>query len=252
MDRKITRAHLIAGGQYHDIDFARLSLLALLSEHDDIRTTVAQDYASLAHLSVADFLVTYMCNVTPAAGDVATLKSFLARGGRWLALHGTNSILAQNEAGRWFAPEDETGFMALLGSQFAAHPPIAPYNVNVQAPQSPILKGIGDFTVEGGDELYYMRVFGEIDVLMDAGAQGPAKGFVEREWDKGERHPVLYRKHVGDGEILYFTLGHRRGHYDMAPLMEYYPSVEKGAWEIAPYMEILRRGILWAKGELSV
>lgn len=252
MGKKAVKAHLIAGGQYHDIDYARLSLLGLLAEHDDIRTSVAQDYSSLDDLSAADFLVTYTCNVPPKAGEVAALKAFLERGGRWLALHGTNSILAQNETGRWYAPEDDTGFMELLGSQFAAHPPIAPYDVNIVASQSPLLKGLDDFTVEGGDELYYMRVFGEIDILMDAGAQGPAKGFVERDWAADGRHPVLYRKHIGAGEILYFTLGHRRGHYDMAPLMDHYPAVEKGAWEIGPYMEILRRGLCWARGDLSV
>lgn len=252
MTKTAIKAHLIAGGQYHDIDHARLVLLQLLSMHENVRTTLAKNYSDLDALSEADFLVTYTCNVAPDAGEVAGLRAFLERGGRWLALHGTNSILAQNEKGRWYAPDDDTGFMELLGSQFAAHPPIAPYEVQIQSTQCPLTKGIDDFVVEGGDELYYMRLFGEIDVLMDAKAQGPAKGFVEREWDEGARHPVLYKKRVGEGEILYFTLGHRRGHYDMAPLMDYYPNVEKGAWEIEPYMEVLRRGLLWAKGELSV
>jgi type 1 glutamine amidotransferase len=92
-----------------------------------------------------------------------------------------------------------------------------------------------------------MRLYGDIDVLMDAAEQGPAKGFVEREWPSNERHPVLYRKKVGAGEIVYFTLGHRRGHYDMAPLMAFYPDIEKGAWEIAPYVKILERCLSWAK-----
>ena len=246
--KNIIRAHLIAGGQYHDIDYARRTLLDMLSKHPEVRTTAAFDYSALEVLDASDFLVTYTCNVLPSAGAVASLRSFLENGGRWLALHGTNSILAQNEQGRWYAPEDKTGFVELLGSQFAAHPPIAPYRVEVQKPDDPLVSGLSDFEVEGGDELYYMRLFGEIDVIMDAASQGPAKGFVEREWPEGERHPVLYRKRVGEGEIVYFTLGHRRGHYDMAPLVNYYPTVEKGAWEIAPYMEILRRGIEWAKG----
>ncbi len=248
--KQAIRAHLISGGQYHDIDYARASLLTLLAEHPEVRATTASDYAALDDLARAQFLVTYTCNVTPAPGEVAALRAFLERGGRWLALHGTNSILAQNEKGRWYAPRDDTGFMALLGSQFAAHPPIAPYTVSVVKPDDPLTEGVGDFVVEGGDELYYMRLFGEVDVLMDAPAQGAARGFVERDWPEGERHPVLYRKKVGAGEIVYFTLGHRRGHYDMEPLIDYYPEVEKGAWEIAPYMEILRRGLRWAKGEL--
>lgn len=243
------RGHLIVGGEYHDIDHARLALLALLAEHQEIRTSVAPDYGSLDRLDGADFLMTYTCNVAPGAGEVETLRAFLERGGRWLALHGTNSILAQNEKGRWYAPEDETGFMALLGSQFAAHPPIAAYEVRAKKPDDPLVAGIGDFTVEGGDELYYMRLFGALDVILEAEGQGAARGFVEREWPEG-RHPVLYRRKVGAGEIVYFTLGHRRGHYDMAPLIDYYPEIEKGAWEIAPFTEILRRGVRWAKGAL--
>ncbi|MEO1240318.1 MAG: ThuA domain-containing protein [Pseudomonadota bacterium] len=250
MTQTAIKAHLIAGGQYHDIDHARLVLLQLLSTHENVRTTLGQDYSDPGALSEADFLVTYTCNVAPDVRQVATLRSFLERGGRWLALHGTNSILAQNEKGRWYAPDDDTGFMDLLGSQFAAHPPIVPYEVQIKSATSPLTEGIENFVVEGGDELYYMRLFGDIDVLMDAKAQGPAKGFVEREWDEDARHPVLYKKRVGKGEILYFTLGHRRGHYDMAPLMDYYPNVEKGAWEIEPYMEVLRRSLRWAKGEL--
>ena len=61
-------------------------------------------------------------------------------------------------------------------------------------------------------------------------------------------HTVLYRKKVGHGEIVYFTLGHRRGHYDMAPLMEYYPQAELGAWEVDPYMRILKNGLDWVSG----
>ena len=248
MAEQAIRAHLIVGGQYHDIDYARLELLNLLSTHDQVRTTTAFDYSSLVALEASDFLVTYTCNVLPAKEQVSALRSFLQRGGRWLALHGTNSILAQNEKGRWYAPEDETGFVELLGSQFAAHPPIAPYEVNVQKAEDPLVAGVSDFEVEGGDELYYMRLFGDIDIILDAKAQGSARGFVERDWPEDQSHPVLYRKRVGEGEIVYFTLGHRRGHYDMAPLIHYYPEVEKGAWEIAPYRKILERCIVWAKG----
>ena len=250
MPQKAIRAHLIAGGQYHDIDFARLSLLGLLSQYPEIRTTSASDYSSLHHLDRADFLVSYTCNVVPDAKAVHQLHCFLERGGRWLALHGTNSILAQNEAGRWYAREDKTGFVELLGSQFAAHPPIAPYRVDCTKPEDPLVSGIESFEVEGGDELYYMRMFGDVEVILDAAAQGPAKGFIEREWDENGRHPVLYRKRVGNGEIVYFTLGHRRGHYDMEPLLDYYQHIEKGAWEITPYQEILSRCVLWAKGEV--
>ncbi|MGF1544934.1 MAG: ThuA domain-containing protein [Parvularculaceae bacterium] len=241
-------AALIAGGQYHDIDHPRATLLGALGENPRIRTRVFEDYSRLDALDEVAFLVTYTCNVAPDAAGVARLEAFLARGGRWLALHGTNSILAQNETGRWYAPEDATGFMALLGSQFAAHPPIKPYRVDIADPDDPLAAGLEAFDVEGGDELYYMRLFSEVDVVMDAAGQGPARGFVERDWPDDARWPILYRKRVGDGEIVYCALGHRRGHYDMAPLIDYYPETELGAWETPAFMEIVRRGIAWGAG----
>ena len=86
-------AHFVAAGKYHDIDFARLEVLKLLAEHQNIRTTVAMDYSNTERLSACQFLVTYTCDVLPTPEEVTAIKAFLDKGGRWLALHGTNSIL---------------------------------------------------------------------------------------------------------------------------------------------------------------
>ena len=56
-------AYLVAGGRYHDIDFARAEILKLLAEEPEIRTRVAEDYADTVSISAADFLVTYTCDV---------------------------------------------------------------------------------------------------------------------------------------------------------------------------------------------
>src|SRR3546814_7138743 len=50
------KAHLVAAGKYHDIDFARLELLKLLAEHPEIRTSVSSDYADTARIEAADLL----------------------------------------------------------------------------------------------------------------------------------------------------------------------------------------------------
>ena len=47
MAENAIRAYLVAAGDYHDIDYARLELLKLLSENALIRTTVASDYSDL-------------------------------------------------------------------------------------------------------------------------------------------------------------------------------------------------------------
>ena len=58
--------------------------------------------------------------------------------------------------------------------------------------------------------------------------------------------PVLYLHPYGKGSVLYLTLGHCRGKYDMQPLIEEYPVPEEGAWRTPEFYELLRRGIHWA------
>ena len=36
----VVQAYLVAGGKYHDIDFARLELLKLLAEFEEVRVRV--------------------------------------------------------------------------------------------------------------------------------------------------------------------------------------------------------------------
>ena len=47
--------------------------------------------------------------------------------------------------------------------------------------------------------------------------------------------------------MLYLTLGHCRGHYDMQPMIEFYPVPERGSWELPVFYDLLRRGLAWAK-----
>jgi hypothetical protein len=58
---------------------------------------------------------------------------------------------------------------------------------------------------------------------------------------------VFYLHPVGAGEVLYLTLGHCRGHYDMAPSMEFYPVPEIGSWALPVFRDLLARGVEWAK-----
>ncbi|CAM5644315.1 hypothetical protein SALBM311S_11896 [Streptomyces alboniger] len=53
----------------------------------------------------------------------------MERGGRWLALHGTNSVIERRPRGpRLFTTPRLLGDLAgVLGSQFLAHAPIDPY-----------------------------------------------------------------------------------------------------------------------------
>jgi type 1 glutamine amidotransferase len=236
-------AYLVCGGRYHDIDYARARLLELLLETPEIRTRVAEDYRDTAAIAESDFLITYTCDVRPPPEQQQALADFVSRGGRWLALHGTNAVLEMLAHGVE-TPRSHPTLMQTLGSQFLAHPPIAPYRVTPSAPEHPLVAGIEPFEAE--DELYLCEYHGEITPLLETRFSGQAPGFVEGDWPGDEPRLVMYLHPVGQGSVLYLTLGHCRGHYDMRPVMDYYPVVERGAWELPVFHELLRRGVRWA------
>lgn len=252
VSKKRINAVFVVGGAWHDFDFARLEILKLLAEDDRIRTRVFEDYDSAGPaLEKADFLISYTSNVTASVETQIALRAFVDGGKRWYALHGTNSVL------RFMSPEGaDYGellvdsprwmplFMETVGSQFIAHPPIAPFRVEVTAPDNPMVEGIEPF--ETTDELYLMETHGDLDVMLHCEFEGEAPGFVEKDWAKAQ-HPVFYKKASGDGCVLYLTLGHVRGHYDMEGITDYYPEVERCVWDMPAYYTLLRRGIDWAK-----
>lgn len=233
---------LIVGGKYHDMDFARLELLKLLAEDDRNRTRVCDDYSRASTLGPATALVTYTCDVAPTPAELLHLRRWLAGGGRWFALHGTNSILEFTADGRVDTPDRAPGLMALLGSRFAAHPPIGRYLVEIADGGHPLTRGIAPF--ETVDELYLSDTADRLHVLLDTYFAGSAPGFVRSEWAPA-RHPILYLHRHLAGEVLYLTLGHCRGHYDMRPLVAHWPTIDRCSWELPIYYELLRRGIAW-------
>jgi type 1 glutamine amidotransferase len=236
-------AYLVCGGKYHDMDYARLELLKLLAEHAVVRTQVAEDYRDTEAIARADFLVTYTCDVRPSEAEQQVLRDFVAGGKRWFALHGTNSILVPDPPGPFQTPRSHPVFMETLGSQFLGHPPIAPYTIT-RCSEHDLVAGIEPFDAD--DELYLCEYHGELEPLLETRFTGTAPGFAQEKWDEDEPRLVMYLKSVGEGQVLYLTLGHCRGHYDMRPLMDYYPQVERGSWELPVFHELVRRGLAWA------
>ena len=134
-------AYFVCGGLYHDIDYARLQLLGLLGEHERIRTRMAEDYRDIEAIRASDFLLTYTVDVVPDETTSLQLRDHVSSGKRWLALHGTNSILRYVKGRGWEAPRESRTFMETLGSQFVAHPPIAPFRVEATQPGSSAGRG---------------------------------------------------------------------------------------------------------------
>ena len=243
---------LVFGGVWHDMDFARLELLKLLAEDERVRTRVFENYETVEAIADADILITYTCDVTPSLKAQEALRDWLAKGGRWYALHGTNSVLRLLQdgpnAGLWDAPRWAPLMMDLLGSQFLTHPAIVPYRVTVADPSHPLVAGVEPFDTT--DELYHMELHGDLHVLLEAENKEPGTGFVEAA-DAPGTHPVFYLKPHGAGSVLYLTLGHCRGHYDLQPMMDWWPTVDRCAWDLPVFTDLLRRGIGWLKERRS-
>jgi uncharacterized protein len=244
--------HLVVGGWWHDFDYARLQLLQLLASDIRIRTTVASDYEDTDRLGRCQLLVTYTCNVRPSQAAQDALRNWVAGGGRWLALHGTNSAIeppAEMGKGPFTTPRAFATFADTLGSQFLSHPAIEPYEVSIApgAEHDPLVAGIEPF--HANDELYLSELHGELELLLQTRWTGDTgAGFAERAWHDDEPRPVMYRKALGDGAVVYLTLGHCRSHYDMiAPPFNgrYWPNIERGSWELDEFHELLRRMLSW-------
>jgi len=248
MNNKALQVHLVCAGKYHDFDFARLELLKLLSENPAIRTSVASDYANLERLADCDLLITYTCDLMPSAAQTQSLREFVEGGGRWLALHGTNSVLEFTADGRIATPGDHEEFMAILGSQFKAHPPMGSFRVENACPDHPLVRDIPSFDVV--DELYMMKLFAPLRPLLHTRFSGNCAPFVDAEWPD-QMTPVFYLRDLGDGTVLYLTLGHCRGHFDTSPARPTVPHPERCAWNYPVYYELIRRSIRWGVDSLN-
>jgi len=241
--------YLVAGGKYHNIDHARLEILKLLAEQPRIKVKVGPDYSDIDEICESDFLITYTCDVLPTESETLRLIDYVQSGKKWFALHGTNSILRFLDQGdgtfKVDCPEENMPFMEVLGSQFMSHPPIHEYEVQITEPDHPLVKDIPPFKVD--DELYLCKFHGDYQTLLHANWSDPVEDFVSDLWIKdSDQQPVLYIHPYGHGQVLYLTLGHCRGKYDMQPVIEEYPVPEEGAWRTEEFYELLRRGIRWA------
>lgn len=243
---------LVAGGKYHDIDFARSELLALLAEHDEFRVRVQPDYEDSESIANGSILVSYTCDVRPSLDAQSRIRAWVESGGRWVALHGTNAALDLGGEHGVDSPRVFPLWADTLGSQFIAHPPIHPYAVEVSEPDHWLVAGVERF--ETDDELYLSEYADRAGLrpLLHTTWQGIATGFVEDDWTTADsQHFVMYLRDLGRGSVLYNTLGHCRGHYDMTPVLDYYPRIERCSWGKPTYYDLLRRSLRWARGETS-
>lgn len=241
--------YLVCNAKYHDTNFARLELLKLLAEDEDISTRVADSFSDVDAIARARLLITYTCDLRPTADEQVALGEFLNNGGRWFALHATNAILEFTDSGKVDTPDLAPDFMQMLGSRFVAHPANQKISVRVTDVAHALTEAIDDFEVED-EEPYYCESLGSQTVLLEASYREPSQGYVQTDYGTDRAsHPQMYIHPFGQGEVLYLSLGHCQGKHDMKPLADTVPVV-RGSWNSPTYYELLRRGIRWGIGTL--
>ena len=263
------RAHLVVGGfppgalAAHDMDYARRRLLGLLAELPDVHTTVSSDFVDLERwLPGCGFLVSYVAGPHLVSAQNDLVQEWIARGGRWLGLHGTSG----GRAGRI---EGEPGARRMLrlphhdtlGSFFLNHPPIRRIQVDVAVPDHALTRGVPlSFEVE--DELYFLELLDpdRTEVLLTTVLpEDPAPDFGFR-FDEdssllpdGRTRALGYVRSVGHGGVVYLALGHCH-----APISNAQPFVDesvepdgttpatfRGSWEVEPFLQLLRNALQW-------
>ncbi len=246
-DKKID-VYLVVNAKYHDTNFARLELLKLLAENEDINTRVADSFADIEGIQASSLLITYTCDLRPTQAEQDGLASFLEHGGRWFALHATNALIDFID-GKPDTPDLAPKFMDLLGSRFVAHPANQKIHVKVTDVAHPLTENISDFDVED-EEPYYCEPRGEQTVLLEATYHEPSSGYHQSDYGTDrDSQPQMYLHPWADGEVLYLSLGHCSGKHDMKPMIDVQKPV-RGSWNSPVYYELLRRGIRWGTGSL--
>jgi len=239
---------LVCGGRWHDFDYARLRLLQWLEAHDSVRCAVYSDFSQIEAICAADAVIAYTCDVRPSEVQATLLRDRIAAGGRLLALHATNSAIDAPVAGEeriFRTPNAMPTFSQLLGNRFLAHPKIADYSIEVRDSSHPLVDGLSGFRTV--DEIYVSELGEDLHVILDAEYDGPCPGFETESVPGRTRHPILYTRPEGAGEVTYFTLGHCRGRFDVADMgIDDLGVIDRIAWDSPEFLEVMRRSVAWA------
>ena len=264
---KSNRAHLIVGGfpagatAGHDMDYARIRLLNMLSNSHDVATTVSNDFSDIGRwLDQCRLLVTYVAGPYPNEEQCAHIRDWVAQGGRWLALHGTSGGKAAKISDTWHRKMVKTKHHDLLGCFFLNHPPVRKFTVNVE--QHPLTEGVQN-AFDVMDELYLLEIqdsAAELLITTQLEKDPSPKGFgfvVDKDTSlqpDGKTRVLGFLRNIGDGSIIYYALGHCH-----SPTTNIQPFVDssvaedgttpldfKGPWESPDFQKLLQNAIDWS------
>ncbi len=267
------RVHVITGGfppgsaAGHDMDYARLRILQLMQENQQVLSTVANDFTDISKwLPQSQLLITYVAGPYPNDEQNQFLRQWLEAGGRWLALHGTSGGKAVAVGEKGGARQMvKASHHQTLGSFFLNHPPVRKFRVKVTDREHVLTKDL-PASFEVMDELYLIELQEPstchvlLTTELDKDPSPPGFGFV---YDKdtslqpdGKTRVLGYTRELGKGGVAYIALGHCHSPLNnMQPFVDSSvdasgstPKLFRGSWESESFERLLRNGIQWGSG----
>ena len=272
MSPQAIRAHVIAGGfpagqpAGHDHDYARLRILELLKERDDVHASVSGDYTDIAKwLPQCRLLVTYVAGPVADEEQNTVLRQWVEAGGRWLALHGSSGGKATRLPDSNRRKMVKMAYHETLGGFFIHHPPIRKFRVELTDRQHPLTRGLPE-SFETIDEPYMVELQApestQVLLTADWGAVPPSDTGFYYEKDTatlpgGTKRAIAFVRELSQGAVAYTTLGHchtpttnSQRTVDVSVAADGVPPLNLlGSWETEGFRTLLRNGIAWGLGE---
>lgn len=173
-------------GVHHDHVGNGKSMAAMLSNTEDIKADISQDYEVLANGHHPYGVVVFYTDVgTLTESQEKNLLSFIARGGGFFGLHTAAASFREYK-----------GYHDMLNGLFNGHSKYMDFTVSIIDSDDPITQGLEDFVVT--DELYYLK-------------HDPSKSqHLMEAYDptKDETHVMAFKHGYGNGRVFFFALGH--------------------------------------------
>ena len=178
---------------------------------------VGQHFDDIESIIASDFLVTYTCDLRPSPAEQGAIRGWVEGGGRWLALHGTNCALDP--------PAGPAGGCTPLPARFRCGPTRSAASSCPTPRSSPTRSSVhrAPETIRSSPASTRSSPRRAVPdgaprrrhPVLETRWTGTTRGFVDADWPDDEPRLVLYRRPLGDGEVVYCTLGHCRSHWDM-------------------------------------
>lgn len=181
----------MAGGSWHDHLGVASVLRRFLEVRHEYHITYTEDFGVFTRpLEAYDVI---LMNGMPNSMTDEQFNGFsdaIKKGKPLLGLHSATAALKRDN-------DHKAIYTSIIGADFAKHPPIHTFPVEVKESEHPIVQNIGNFTIY--DEMYFFKDFADGSYTI-----------IQAEHEE-KKTPIAWTRRYGKGKVFYTSLGHGVG-----------------------------------------